>query len=80
MPSPKVVIILAVVTVASFFCIYKSLTFLRSKSDVSSYYGFQPFIPVSGNWSFLLYFIIISLLLTFTFILIKDTGVIFPSA
>ena len=80
MPIPKEIIIFSVIIVVSFFSIYKSLTFLRSKSDVSSYYGFYPFIPVSGSWSILLYFIIIFTLMTFTFILIKNTGVVFPPA
>lgn len=71
MPSSNVLIIIGTITILSFLAIYKSLTFLKLKSEVSNYYEFSPYLPSSSTWSVVFYFIIVAVLLLLAFLFMQ---------
>lgn len=80
MPPLNAVLIIGTITVLSFFAIYKSLTYLKLKSEVSNYYEFGPYLPGSSAWSVLFYFIIVTALLIIAFLLMKNGDIVFLPA
>lgn len=71
MPSLKVLIIIGTIIALSFLAIYKSLTFLKLKSEVSNYYEFSPYLPGSSTWSIAFYFMIVAVLLLLAFLFMQ---------
>lgn len=85
MPSPNVLIIIGTITILSFLAIYKSLIFLKLKSEVSNYYEFSPYLPGSSAWSVVFYFIIVAVLLLLAFLfmqmqIIQNGNIVFRPA